>query len=258
MESLTRVNKDGVSYFKCQALEDAGFLNAFSTRLGGVSPLPQNDLNLTYKEDIKDNVDENRKRFLSAVDAKGMSLATGHQTHSSECAILWDVPAIEPDADALLTNEKNILMGVKTADCLAVLIADPKTGAMAAVHAGWKGTLGRITQRAMQELKEKFRAKPETCLAAFGPSACVDCYEVKADVAQLFDNIFLKKKGDKTFLDVPRANYNQLTNEGVRSENIYQTEYCTIHQNDLFFSHRKEGHRGPGKVGRLLGTIGKQ
>lgn len=249
METLTKVEKNGVTFFVCEPLEKAGFVTAFSTR----------DLILTYKQGPKDQVDENRGRFLKAVGAENFRFGTVQQTHSNVVHSLKSpLPSEEPSADALASDEKNVFLAVKTADCLPVLIADPVTGVMAAVHAGWRGTQSIITERTVANLRDRFGVRPETCLVSLGPSACADCYEVGDEVARQFSNQFIKRKGPKWHLDVPAANRDQLLRGGIRPENIYSTSFCTMHHNDLFFSHRKESHKGAATVGRLLGAIGKR
>src|SRR5215467_352813 len=183
-----------ISYVACTALEDAGFTNAFSTRVGGVSSFPADALNLGYfKGDSDGNVTENRRRFLEAIAATGSTVVTGRQTHSTtRCAIETIAEARGPasECDALTTKLAGILLGIQTADCLPVLIADPKSGAMAAVHAGWRGTAGRITERTVADLMQKPGASPRTCIAALGPAACGQCYEVGKDVIDRFKQEF--------------------------------------------------------------------
>src|SRR5262245_22637550 len=128
----TQASRVRVATLICEPLEKAGFLNAFSTRLGGVSPLPENALNLAYfKGDDKDNVVENRKRFRKAIGAESIPLITTRQTHSTD-RFLIEVPEHvelpEPSCDALITRMRGVLLAIQTADCLPVLIGDPKSG----------------------------------------------------------------------------------------------------------------------------------
>jgi polyphenol oxidase len=243
--------KSELVYFTCDALEKAGFLNAFSTRLGGVSPMPQHALNLGPKQDTPENYAENLRRFLDAIDATGWPLETANQTHSDIRLHVDHIPHRE--GDALITRQSKVLVGVKTADCLPVLIADPKTGAMAAVHAGWRGTLARIAEKTVADLTKN----PGDCIAALGPGACGQCYEVGPDVAQAFPADFLKPISDKkSMLDVTAANRAQLEAAGLKPANIHAAPACTMHQNELFFSHRIEAHLASAG-GRSLSVIGR-
>ena len=258
-----------VSYLVCEPLEKAGFINAFSTRTGGVSPLPANDLNLVYfSGDTAENVDQNRKRFLNAIDASDLTILTARQTHSSDRFVLNQseaIPSTPPACDALLTRKRNLLLGIQTADCLPVLIGDPQSGAIAAVHAGWRGTAGRITERTLAEMMASTGANLRTAIAALGPTACADCYEVGRDVIDRYKkefgywkDLFINfKQGSKAHLDIRAANIQQLLFCGFTPDRIHVSEYCTMHHNDLFFSYRREGNGQPSKVGRLLSVIGK-
>jgi polyphenol oxidase len=259
-----------LSVLVCEPLERAGFINAFSTRLGGVSQLSSNSLNLAYfKGDTKENVAENRRRFLQAIDAEDATIVTARQTHSTErCLIesLDQAAGPQPECDAMVTRLPGILLGVQTADCLPVLIADTKSGTVAAIHAGWRGTAGRITERTVADMMLMHGVNPRDCIAALGPAACVECYEVGQDVIDRYKSefgywrkLFVNfKENGKAQLDVRAANVQQLKFCGFDEERIHVADYCTMHQNELFFSYRREGKGRPSGVGRLLSVIGKK
>ena len=265
----TKSGRVAISTLVCEPLEKAGFVNAFSTRLGGVSSLPLNALSLSYfKGDSKDNTDENRRRFLKAINAEHASIITARQTHSTErCTVESkqeaDVPPLE--CDALITRLKGVLLGIQTADCLPILIGDVKSGVVAAIHAGWRGTAGRITERTVSDLMLVHGVNPRDCVAALGPAACVDCYEVGEDVIERYKkefgywrNLLVNfKENGKAHLDVRAANVQQLRFCGFSDDRIHLSEYCTMHQNDLFFSYRRESKGQPAGVGRSLSVIGK-
>ena len=259
-----------ISMLVCEPLERAGFINAFSTRLGGVSALPSRALNLAYfKGDEKEAVAENRRRFLKAMGAEGVQIVTARQTHSTErCTIesAQQARGPQPECDAMITRMSDVLLGVQTADCLPVLIADTKSGAVAGIHAGWRGTAGRITERTIADLMLSAGVNPRDCIAALGPTACAECYEVGEDVIERYKSEFgywrnllvnFKENG-KAHLDIRAANVQQLMFCGFSEDRIHVAEFCTMHQNELFFSYRKEGRGLPSQVGRLLSVIGKR
>lgn len=268
-EVATTVGNARIAALVCEPLEQAGFLNAFSTRLGGVSPLPSNALSLAYfKGDEKENVVENRRRFLKAIGAERARIITARQTHSTErCSIESEEQAQGPpaDCDAMITRMTDVLLAVQTADCLPVLIADIKTRAMAAIHAGWRGTAGRITERTIADLMLVHGVNPRDCIAALGPAACAECYEVGEDVIARYKkefgywrNLLVNfKENGKAHLDIRAANVQQLSFCGVSEDNIHVADYCTMHQNELFFSYRREGRGQPSSAGRSLSVIGK-
>lgn len=253
----------------CEPLEEAGFLNAFSTRLGGVSAFPSDSLSLAYfKGDPEQNVAENRRRFLTAIGSEDTQVVTARQTHSTERCLIESpeqASGPQPDCDAMVTRLPNVLLAIQTADCVPVLIADTKTGTMAAIHAGWRGTAGRITERTIADMMMLHGVNTYDCIAAIGPSACVACYEVGEDVIDRYKgefgywrNLLVNFKANgKAHLDVREANVQQLRFCGFDEDQIHVADYCTIHQNELFFSYRREG-KGPSGVGRSLSVIGKQ
>jgi YfiH family protein len=266
----TAHGKARLSTLVCEPLEEAGFVNAFSTRLGGASALPSDSLSLAYfKGDKKENVAENRRRFLKAVGVEGARIVTARQTHSIERCVVESAEQAtgpQPDCDAMITRLPNVLLGVQTADCLPVLIGDPKTGTMTGIHAGWRGTAGRITERTIADMMLLHGVNTRDCIAAIGPAACVECYEVGQDVIDRYKSEFgywrkllvnFKENG-KAHLDIRAANVQQLIFCGFNEDRIHVADYCTMHQNELFFSYRKEGKGQPSGVGRLLSVIGKR
>lgn len=253
----------------CEPLEREGFTNAFSTRVGGVSSLPENALNLAhFKGDNRESVDENRRRFLKALGADGAEIVTARQTHSIErCAVesLDQFRGAQPECDAMTTRLAGVLLGIQTADCLPVLIADASSGVVAAIHAGWRGTAGRITERTIADLMQSRGLNPRTSIAALGPAACAECYEVGEDVITRYKSEFRYWRNlltnftpeGKAHLDIQTANWQQLIFCGFTEDNIHIAPYCTMHQNDLFFSYRREGRNQPASVGRSLSVIGR-
>ena len=258
--------RDGVKVLICHALEDAGFTNGFSTRHGGVSAFPDGDLNLAgFNEDAAENIYENRRRFLAAFDSE-YKLAMVWQVHGNDLKIVRDLDDIghsEENADAVLSNVPGVLAGAKTADCVPVLIGDPKTGAFAAIHAGWRGTVRSIVIKAVERMKTEFDSDPVDLAAALGPAACGRNYEVGQDVIDEFganfessDKYFSPTREGHALVDLHVANLDQLIAAGLNKEKIYTAPFCTMERTDLFFSYRVEKKKN-GKTGRLLSVIGQ-
>ena len=258
----------GVKVLVCRSLEEAGFTNGFSTRLGGVSDFPQNSLNLAgYDEDSAENIEENRRRFLS-VFAGEWRLASCWQTHSDlirHVKNFADAADGNHKMDALISDVPGVLLGAKTADCVPILLGDPKTGAFAAIHAGWRGTVNSIVAKTIAEMREKFDTRPQDLTAAIGAAASGKNYEVGADVIELFrqnfpqtaEKYFTPTVENHALVDLFKANREQLTSSGVESQNVYTAPFCTMERIDLFFSYRRE-KKLYGKTGRLLSVIGRQ
>jgi YfiH family protein len=257
-------------------------VHGFSTRPGGMSVLDgEKVLNLSFTDwDQKANVVENRRRFQLALEAADLTLAAMKQIHS-DVVHLFRAPSAEPcKGDASITNRPGLLLGVQTADCVPILLVDPEKRAVAAVHAGWRGTLARIVEKTVGRLQLEFGSKPADLLAAMGPCIGPCCYEVSADFVSKFSAQFADAdsyfdephSGEEpnplqwlnmappghqpppknVHLDLRKANHSQLIAAGVRPQNILIADLCTACRTDLFFSYRKEGPRS----GRLLSVIG--
>lgn len=257
--------QNGIKGLICKPLEDAGFVNGFSTRLGGVSPFPDGDLNLAgFDEDSADNIGENRRRFL-AVFGGDMRLATVWQVHGDAIKRVTsgaDVESSEERADGIVSDLRGVLVGVKTADCVPVLIGDPVTGAYAAIHAGWRGTAQSIVKKAVKKLADIYGSIPSDLISAIGPAACGRNYEIGRDVIDAFakkfaesEKYFSPTRNGHALIDLHAANRDQLRAGGVADSNIYTAPFCTMERTDLFFSYRRE-KRTYGKTGRLLSVIG--
>lgn len=249
----------------CSALEAAGFANAFSTRSGGVSPFPDADLNLAgFDEDTLENITENRRRFLNLFERE-YALATAFQVHGDyvkTASTRESALQTNEKADAIISNLPGILTGVKTADCVPILIADPETRWFAAVHAGWRGTASAIAVKTIGKLADECGVKPGNLICAIGPAAGGENYEVGQDVIEAFasgfadsERYFSPTRPGHALVDLKRANLDQLAACGVAAENIFTAPFCTMARNDLFFSYRVEKRRH-GRVGRLLSVIG--
>ena len=259
--------RSGVRVLICDALEQAGFTNGFSTRLGGVSPFPNNDLNLAgFDEDITQNIHENRRRFLAAIGGD-FDLATAWQVHGDAIKIVKDdndVRNSEEKFDGLISDLPGVLLGVKTADCVPVMMGDPKTGAFAAIHAGWRGTASSIVSKAVAKLRDVFGADSSDLVCAIGPAATCRSYEIGQDVIDVFRANF--DEGEKylsatreghALIDLIAANRDQLISNGVAPDAIFNAPFCTMERTDLFFSYRVE-KKLYGKTGRLMSVVGRR
>ena len=275
---------------RAESLADLPWLvHGFSTREGGVSTFyGGSTLNLGMtSHDTKDNVERNRARFLAAVgaatDDERWPLQQVKQIHS---AIVHRVnePAREPlSGDGLITNVPGILLAIKTADCVPVLVVDVKRRVVGAFHAGWRGTVARIVEKGIGEMRRQFGSLPRELRAAIGPSIRCCCYPVGAEVRSEFESqfsyaddlfeevfdsnaihvryplLFLNQRapghgdlGPEIHLDLVEANKRQLTDAGLREEHISVIGGCTACDTTRFFSHRAEF----GKTGRMMAVVG--
>jgi len=257
-------------------------VHGFSTRPGGASDSNREKvLNLGAVEwDTRENVEENKRRFQAALGAPDLTLISLHQIHSDVVRSFDAAPAKQCKGDASATNRAGLLLGVRTADCAPVLVADPRKRVVAAIHAGWRGTLHRIATKTIGQMQMEFGCRPQDLLAAIGPTIGGCCYEVGTEVASAFAAKFTNaseffdelRTGDepnplqwlnmmppghqpppnKVLLDLKKANRLQLLEAGLREENIFVTELCTSCDVGWLFSYRKQGAAS----GRLMGDVG--
>jgi polyphenol oxidase len=258
-------------------------VHGFSTRFGGASVLDSGEqvLNLGLTEwDNREAVLQNRQIFQSAIGARDFTLTPLRQFHSSIARHFSTPPGESCKGDASFTNEPGLLLGVQTADCVPILLVDPKKRAVAAIHAGWRGSLARIAQKTVGEMRMRFGSNPTDILAALGPAIGGCCYEVGTELVTEFTSQFADaeeyfdepRTGEEpnplqwlnmmppghqpppknVRLDLRKANRAQLLAAGLADKNIFASDLCTACHTDLFFSYRKEGARS----GRLLSAAG--
>ncbi len=273
----------GVTVLQAAAFNKLPWLvHGFSTRPGGISDLDgEKVLNLGAVEwDKRENVEENRERFQSAIGANEFEYVSLHQIHSDVVRIFDATPDTQCKGDALVTSRMGLLLGVRTADCSPVLVVDRKKHVVAAIHAGWRGTLARIVAKTIGQMQMEFGSQAKDLLAAIGPTIGGCCYEVGTEVAADFSAKFSNaseffdelRTGDepnplqwlnmmppghqpppkKVLLDLKKANKLQLLEAGVLEKNIFVSELCTSCDVDRLFSYRKEGAMS----GRLLSVVG--
>ncbi len=269
-------------------------LHGFSTRVGGASTAYSSDrhtgeLNLGFTSaDTVRNVTANRKTLVRMVAGtrRGSSpkLLTINQIHSSMTRLVRPEDAARTlKGDGMMTGEAGLLLGIQTADCIPVLVADRRTRAVAAFHAGWRGTLKRIVEGGIGRMRLEFGSRPEDLIAAIGPGIGQCCYSVGEEVRSEFESQFeyasklfrdvydsdpIKEKypllfltarapghsniGPSLHLDLVEANRRQLLDAGVAEDAIFVSGECTSCQTGRYFSHRAEH----GFTGRMMSVIG--
>lgn len=178
------------------------------------------------------------------------------QKHTDKVVIIG--ASLEPViADAVITRQKGLLIGVQVADCVPILLCDPKKQAVGAVHAGWRGTAEAILKKTIHIFCERFFCDPANILVAIGPSIRQCCYEVDGDVFRdvsraTGDGAYFRTKGDKFCLDLASANKFQALSMGVPEANVWMSDDCTFCSPEKFFSYRYS----KGTAGRQAAFIG--
>jgi len=266
-------------------------IRGFSTRLGGFSRVyGGRALNLGFtKEDSHSAVERNRTAFLQQLGAatgkKPWPLVTVRQIHSDLIHCVNEVPRDTLVGDGLITRMPGILLAIQTADCLPVILVDTKQRAVGVFHAGWRGTVKRIVEKGVGEMRRYFGTLPKNLKVAIGPGVHACCYEVGTEVRQQFESQFAytgslfreTKESDpvrekypllfltarapghselptKLFLDLVEANRRQLIDAGVSPRNIKASTLCTACRPDMLFSYRAE----KGVTGRMMAVAGKR
>lgn len=224
----------------------------FSTRHGGVSGPPFDTLNLgRHVGDDPSCVEENRRRYCAALHTDPAWLATAGQVHGSTVRVI-DAPRHEPFCDGLVTTTEGLLLAIATADCAAVLLADPVYRVAGACHAGWRGAASKIAPETVATMEEQ-GADVSQIRAYISPCISKEAFEVGPEVAAQFDESVVDRSDDRSrpHVDLKKALQQQLEEAGVPPDEIEVSERCTLQETDDFFSHRASG----GTTGRMFGAI---
>ena len=223
--------------------------HGFSVRAGGVSEGPWRSLNVGFSVgDEPSRVEENLRRLALAANVGDPGFVTVSQVHG-DAVRRADAPperlGAPPigEADALWTDQRGVAVGIRTADCVPVLLVDETQGRVAAVHSGWRGTDLRISQRAVEVFVGQ-GSSPKRLLAAVGPAIQACCYEVSEELAHRFESGFgagaLRRSAGRPHLDLAFAVKTSLQASGIPDENIDVLPHCTACDAGRFFSHRRD------------------
>lgn len=230
---------------------------AFSTtRHGGHSTGNYAELNINrYCGDNPENIEKNLEDLCRELGVDKERVIMPHQTHGTEVmqigADFLSLSAtvkgmILEGVDALITDVKDVCIGVSTADCIPILIYDYAHHAAAAVHAGWRGTAKRIACKAVKMMEVSFGSRPEDLTAVIGPGISIDAFEVGDEVyaefeAAGFNMADISRKEDRWHIDLPECNHRQLAAMGLKENNINLSGVCTYNNSNDYFSARKLG-----------------
>ena len=231
--------------------------HAFTTRMGGVSTGALSSLNIgLHRGDAPENVAKNHEILAKALGFDREKLVLSHQVHTDtvRCVTAGDALGIDhhlyPECDALITVDPGTALMIFTADCTPILLHDPVTGAVGAVHAGWRGTAMDIAGKAVREMAKQFGCAPENIRAAIGPNIGFCCFETDGEVPNAMVETYgaaaekyIRPAGDKYYVNLKEINALSLKRRGV--EQIEISESCTVCEHDRFWSHRfTRGQRG--------------
>lgn len=219
------------------------------------------EFNLSLKVgNDRNNVVKNRQLLGSEFNIPDDRLVIPFQTHTNNVQIVDDSTqnVQMQDTDGLITQTANLMIAVLVADCVPVLLADTKNGVVAALHAGWRGTVAQIVKLALQKMKERFGTDGKDIQAGIGPSISPRIYEVGEEVVEKVKASFpghselIIQKNSKYFFDLWQANKLQLTDFGVPNQQIEIAGVCTYSNPDIFYSARKDPESGRFAAGIMI------
>lgn len=232
-------------------------ITAFSTtRQGGFSCGNYAEMNINrYCGDDPTAIEKNLEALSREIGVSKQRIIMPHQTHGTEVrriaadflSLPQEVQAMLLEGvDALTTDTKGVCIGVSTADCIPIIIYDPAHNAASTVHAGWRGSVARIAQKAVAEMRLSYGSRPEALKAVIGPGISIDAFEVGDEVydefAQAgFNMNAISQRKDKWHIDLPECNRQQLIETGICADNITMSGICTYNNADRFFSARRLG-----------------
>jgi YfiH family protein len=221
----------------------------------------ENEFTLSFSSSPdREFIKSNRSLLANAMAVASNRLFFPHQVHLTRIVNVTAATTLEAlkDTDALISNQKNICIAVMSADCVPILLYDKKNQAIAAVHSGWRGTVARILEKTLQEMKTTFGTTGKDIVACIGPSVCQDSYEVGEEVVSEIKKSFgqesdlmIAQPNNKAKLDLWKANKLQLLEFGVDATRIEISDLCTVKNNNYFFSARK-GDGGRFAAGIML------
>jgi len=241
-----------VTYFEVPRLKSLGFLNhAFCTRSLRLKKVMYSPIDLSAGS--AGRLLLNREVVASTFGFETNQLITMDQVHGNDIWIIDEPlppgrPSLNHSADALLTDQRDIAIGILTADCVPILLVDPARPIIGVIHAGWRGTLLGIAPKVLDAMVDHFGSHPEDLLVAIGPSIGECCYEVDEAVMAPFRSSawnwqgFSRPTGNgKWHLNLARANIEQMRDCGIREDRFCWVSVCTRCNNDILFSYRAEG-----------------
>jgi YfiH family protein len=253
-EALVKYEKNGIQFFRFRILNKyKDVVHFITSRESGQSEGAYASLNLSGK--VGDNyktVEQNRDRLARVLETTTNNLLFPDQCHTDHVRTVDSKTTTEElnETDALITQTKGICLCVLAADCVPVLLLDPETGTIAAIHSGWRGTVGRIVARTIECMIKKYSASPENMIAAIGPAISQKNYEAGEEVAEKFHvffhnvpSIVRQSKPGKYLIDLKQANKELLLRYGIPDRHIEVSPICTYDTPELFYSARRDGIR---------------
>jgi len=246
---MIKKEKNGIIYYEFEHLANTSLVNhCFSTRIGGVSKSPYNDMNLAYHMgDNPADVDENFRLISEVVGFNHQKIVMTDQNHKENHHVVTNTDKMEEPTDILISATPELVLTSYHADCVPIFYLDPVKKVIANAHAGWRGTMANVGHKTTIWMNRHFDCEFEDILIGIGPCISIDHYEVDTDIVQRMkrftpaaDDCFIQKSAEKWHLDLAKINHQCFIAYGFPPENIQVANLCTYANPDLFFSHRRD------------------
>lgn len=257
-KEMKLATKNNIDILQFESLGNKDLFHFATTIQGGVSSGTYTSLNLSpYSGDNPDYVNQNKERIANVMGISVENLYIPYQTHEDKTLVIDKVfldksnqekAELLKGIDALITDQKNICIGITTADCVPILIYDSKKNILAAAHAGWKGTVAKIAYKTVEKMIKTFACNPNDLIAGIGPCISSECFEVGEEVVEIFrksgfttkDIGYRNSETGKMHFNLELTNKLILNEAGIPFENIECANLCTYSNPEMFFSARRQ------------------
>lgn len=259
--------KQGILYITIPEWSDRGALAAFSVRLGGVSNMPFDSLNMgLHVGDEPQHVVENRKRFMQATEGQLEQMVCCQQVHGDKIKLInqshaglgaRELETAIADTDAMITNVPGIFLTTFYADCIPVYFFDPVRKIVALAHSGWKGTMLRIAEKTMLTMITEFKCRPEDICSFIGPGIKSCCFAIDDNLADKAGHEFaslsdiIRYNNDTHYWDLTATIQQCLLKAGIENNHLNICRLCTCCNADNFYSFRRD-HGNTGRMGAVI------
>lgn len=265
---MFEINKqNNLKYLKLNPLQEYGFQVIFTTRVGGYSKPPYENLNLGFHTDDKNKiVKKNRGKTYRSLNLSPDDIIFAEQIHSNNIKLVdindkgsggYNYNSSIKNMDGLISTDNSIILGGLFADCIPIYVMDKNRGYFALIHAGWKGTYNNILLETINFFKYNLGSELKDLLIVMGPSISEENYEVKYDLIKKFKAKYnttlnyYRKNNNSYWLNLKKLNKAIALDNGIKKENLYISQLCTFNRKKLFYSHRRDS----GKTGRMAAFL---
>lgn len=261
-ENIVHILKDDIEYIQCKRLLE------YSDKIVHAYTIRKNEIDFNRNTLGEETIKNNYKKLCDSLNIDYNNIVRPKQSHTDIVECVYDKKKLYTDVDGLCTNKKDIILSLVYADCIPILFFDPIKNVIANIHSGWKGTVQRISIKAIEKMQVEYSSKPEDIICFIGPSVCKKHFSVHDDVKNIFYNEFKDDKiideviekaniengKQKYEIDTVKINRILLEREGLLPENIIESNLCTVCNKEYFHSYRADAELS-GRNTAIIGLI---